>query len=57
MQQCDQITKQFSEMLDHLLDEFEGNLSQIYRRKEIKYGSAFENPEVISNFTRSVRSF
>ena len=43
-------------MLDHLLEEFEGNLTQIYRRKEIKYGAAAEDPEVMSKFRQDVRS-
>lgn len=49
-----QITKQFSNMLDHLLEEFEGNLTQIYRRKEIKYGASVEDPEVMSKFKKDV---
>ena len=56
MDQGKQIAKQFSNMLDHLLEEFEGNLTQIYRRKEIKYGAAAEDPEVMSKFRQDVRS-
>ena len=41
-------------MLDHILDEFEEQLTHIYKSKEIKYGTAAESPQVISSFNQNV---
>jgi hypothetical protein len=55
MAQSALIERQLSETLDYLLEEFEGQLSNIHRRKEIQFGYANQEPAVIEHFKKEVK--
>lgn len=52
--QAAEVEKHFSDLLDSLLSEFEVNLSQIHRKKEIKHGAAVDDPSVIQSFQKEI---
>lgn len=46
--------KQFLDMFDYMLEEFEGNLSQLHRKKEIKHGAGTDSADIINALKKDV---